>query len=171
MKRILAHRSFVVLAVAALALAAETVWAQNPHFVTVNGNPSGTDFGVCFKEAGLGDNQLIAYVASADATAQYVCINGGNKHPQATNKETVSGPVSATGTFSSGKNGTINQCLTLHAPSAGSFSCPSGQTLAVACVEYTDIDISDTTNNVSASVPDSGVLESTTVAGQFCTLE
>jgi hypothetical protein len=43
------------------------------------------------KEAGLGDNQLVDYVASADASATYACINGGGKHPQAQNKETVNG--------------------------------------------------------------------------------
>jgi hypothetical protein len=53
------------------------------------------------KEAGLGNNALISYTASADATATYVCINGGGNHPKATNKGTVSGLVSASGTFSS----------------------------------------------------------------------
>jgi hypothetical protein len=34
--------------------------------------------------------------------------------------------VRAAGMFSSDKNGTISQSLTLHPPSAGGFSCPSG---------------------------------------------
>ena len=171
MKRIITQRSKVVLALAALVCTAGIVWATSPHFVTASGNASGTNFVVCFKESGLGDNALISYEASASATAQYVCINGGNNHPSATNKETVHGPVSAAGTFESGKNGTISQCLTLKPPSAGSFSCPPGQTLALACVEYTNIDITDTTNTVFETVAtDSGLLESSSVAGQFCTL-
>jgi len=33
------------------------------------------------KEVGLGNNALISYTASADATATYACINGGGNHP------------------------------------------------------------------------------------------
>jgi len=65
----------------------------------------------------------------------------------------VSGPVSATGTFSSGKNGTISQSLTLSPPSAGSFSCPAGQRLVLAFVSYTNVAITDTTNKVTESIP------------------
>jgi hypothetical protein len=113
---------------------------------------SGPNLNVSFKEAGLGDNQNITYVASADGTAVYACINGGGNHPKATNKETVSGPVSATGTFSSGKNGTISQTLTLHPPSAGDFSCPNGQKLVLAFVSYNNVAITDTTNDVTEPI-------------------
>jgi hypothetical protein len=65
------------------------------------------DLTVTWKEAGLGDNQLIDYLASADGTATYVCVNNGGECPNAANKITVSGPVSAKGTFSSGQNGQI----------------------------------------------------------------
>jgi hypothetical protein len=130
-------------------------FAASPHFISASasGPDSAGNLAVSFKESGLGDNALITYVASADGTAVYACINGGNKHPQASNKETVSGPVSATGTFSSGKNGTISQSLTLSPPSAGSFSCPSGQRLVLAFDSYTHVAIADTTNNVTESIP------------------
>lgn len=129
--------------------------AQSPHFVraSASGPNSAGQLLVSFKEAGLGDNQLIRYVASADSTATYACINGGDKHPQAKNKETVSGPVSATGTFRSGKNGSISQTLTIDPPSAGSFSCPPGQRLVLASVSYTDVAITDTTNDVTEGIP------------------
>lgn len=143
----------VMLAVAlTFATAAD---AANPHFIRASAagpNASG-QLAVSFKESGLGDNQLITYVASADATATYACLNRGGNHPQAANKETVSGPVSATGTFSSGKNGTVSQSLTLDPPSAGSFSCPSGQRLVLASVSYTNVAIADTTNGVTESIP------------------
>jgi hypothetical protein len=102
-----------------------TGFAQSPHFLSASasGPDSDGNLVVSFKEAGLGNNALISYTASADATATYACINGGGNHPKATNKETVSGPVSASGTFSSGKNGSINQSLTIGPPSPGSFSC------------------------------------------------
>jgi hypothetical protein len=147
--------SACLLAIALCALTVSTAFAASPHFITASAAfaGSGPNLNVSFKEAGLGDNLLITYVASADGTAVYACINGGGNHPKATNKETVSGPVSATGTFSSGKNGTISQTLTLHPPGAGGFSCPNGQKLVLAFVSYTTVAITDTTNHVSASIP------------------
>ena len=142
------------LAIALLALTVSTAFAASPHFISASAAfaGSGANLNVSFKEAGLGDNLLITYVASADGTAVYACINGGGNHPKATNKETVSGPVSAMGTFSSGKNGTISQTLTLHPPSAGAFSCPSGQNLVLAFVSYSHVAITDTTNGVTAPI-------------------
>jgi hypothetical protein len=129
--------------------------AQSPHFISASASGPDSDGNliVSFKEAGLGDNVSIIYTASANATATYACINGGGNHPKATNKATVSGPVSATGTFSSGKNGSISQSLTLEPPSPGSFSCPSGQTLVLADVSYTNITIADTTNGITEDIP------------------
>ena len=49
-----------------------------------------------FDERGLG-NENIDYTLTADATAVYACINGGDNHPQAANKETVNAEVSAAG--------------------------------------------------------------------------
>jgi hypothetical protein len=129
--------------------------AASPHFIraSASGPNNAGQLLVSFKEAGLGDNQLITYVASADSTATYACFNRGGNHPQATNKETVSGPVSATGTFSSGRNGSISQTLTINPPSAGSFSCPPGQRLVLANVSYTNVAINDTTNGVTKGIP------------------
>ena len=106
-----------------------------------------------FTEAGLGDNVLISYVASADGSATYVCVNNGGGNPSAQNKTTVSGPVSAAGTFSSGKNGTISQTLTLNPPGPGAFTCPNGQTRQLASASYTNVTITDTTNGVSEAIP------------------
>src|SRR5262250_71001 len=103
------------LMLAGFVMAAPAALAVSPHFVsasaTVNADGSLT---VSFKEAGLGDNVLISYTASADATATYVCVNKGGANPSAANKTTVSGPVSASGQFSSGKNGSISESLTLN---------------------------------------------------------
>lgn len=137
-----------------LAVGVATVYATSPHFVgkvTAAFVDSGPDIQVCWKEAGLGNNQNINYEANADATATYVCANGGGQCPNAANKTTVSGPVSATGTFNSGNNGQISQCLTITPPSAGSFTCPSGQTLTLADVSYTSIEITDKTNDITQS--------------------
>jgi hypothetical protein len=143
-----------LLAMLMLVLSVSAAFADSPHFISASASFQGTgpNLNVSFKESGLGNNALITYVASADGTAVYACINGGGNHPKASNKETVNGPVSATGTFSSGKNGTISQTLTLSPPSAGDFTCPSGQKLVLAFVSYTNVSIADTTNGVTESI-------------------
>ena len=136
-----------------VAFAASAALAQNEHFVRASGNLNANgSLTVNFKEAGLGTNQLIDYELTADATATYVCVNRGGANPSAQNKTTVSGPVSATGTFSSGRNGQVTASLTL-SPPPSDISCPPGQSLELASVEYTNVVLTDTTNNVSISLP------------------
>src|SRR5215216_7217439 len=79
----------VVAAIAALAVGASVAVAAAPQFkaATSSVNNDGA-LVVSFDERGLG-NGNIDYTLSADATAVFACINGGGKHPQATNKETV----------------------------------------------------------------------------------
>jgi hypothetical protein len=69
------------------------------------------------------------------------------------NKTTVSGPVSASGTFNSGKNGNVTASLTV-SPPPSDISCPNGQTLKLASVSYTNVVLTDTTNQVSVSLGD-----------------
>jgi hypothetical protein len=123
--------------------------AQNEHFVgKVTATLQGTNVQVCWKEAGLGDNQTIDYVASADATATYVCVNNGGQCPDAANKVTVRGPATASGTFASAKNGEITACLVIQPLGPGTFTCPNGQTRTLAEVGYTNVSIEDVTNDV-----------------------
>src|SRR5207247_32839 len=103
-------------------------------------------------EAG-GGQQQVNYTLAASASATYACLNGGGNHPKASNKETVQGSVGSSGTFNP-TNGRVKASLTAGPLSQGSFSCPSGQTLVLACVSYTNILLTDTTNNVSTSVAD-----------------
>ncbi len=143
-----------------LLMAVTPVFAASPHFVSAGAkiNSSG-DLIVSWKEAGLGNDVTIFYTASAYATADYGCINGGGNHPKAANKVTVDGPVSGSGYFNSGQNGTISGSLTLYPPSVGSFSCPSGQTLVLADITYTNVSLMDTTNGITA--PISGTFSAT----------
>ena len=131
---------------------APTAQATSPHFVRASAELDGVNLDVDFKEAGLGTNQLIDYVANADGTAVYVCVNRGGANPSASNKTEVNGPVSASGTFNSGKNGQVTASLTLQPPSAGGFSCPKGQSLEIASASYANVTISDTTNGVTESI-------------------
>lgn len=149
-------KRYVVLAalVGAIAAISTVAFAQNEHFIRASGslNNNGS-LTVSFKEAGLGTNQLINYTLTADATAVYVCVNRGGANPSAQNKTTVSGPVSASGTFNSGKNGQVTASLTVNPPPSD-ISCPPGQSLELASVSYTNVTLTDTTNNVSISLGD-----------------
>ena len=152
MRRLLA---LLAVCFASIVLVAPSALAVSPHFVSATGSINNTTgaLTVNFKEAGLGGNQNIDYVLTADASATWVCVNKGGANPSASNKTTVSGPVSAGGTFNSGKNGNVTASLTVNPPPLGSdFSCPKGQTLRLASVSYSNVTITDTTNGVSAVV-------------------
>ena len=149
-------RSTIVAALATLAAVltfAAPAWADAPkfHSATSSVNNAGA-LVVNFDERGLG-NDNIDYTLTADATAVYACINGGGNHPQAANKETINAEVSAAGSFEP-KNGRVVASLSAGPPSAGSFSCPKGQRLVLASVSYTNIVLTDTSNNVTTPVPD-----------------
>lgn len=139
---------------AALAVGIGPALATSPHFISTSTSGVNNDgsLTVNWKEAGLGNNQNITYNLSANSTAEYACINHGGNHPQASNKETVSGPVSATGTFNSGKNGNINGSLTVQPPGPGSFSCPGNQRLVLAMVSYSNVTLTDTTNTLTETL-------------------
>ncbi len=142
------------LVLAALLMAAPAAFAVNAHFISASDtlNSDGS-MSASFKEAGLGTNVNINYTLSANGTATWVCVNNGGANPSAQNKTTVNGPVSASGTFSSGKNGNVTASLTVQPPPSD-ISCPKGQKLELASVSYTDVTLTDTTNGVSVSLGD-----------------
>lgn len=121
------------------------------HSATSSVNNTGA-LVVSWDERGLG-NENIDYTLTADATAVYACINRGGKNPEAANKETINGDVSTGGSFEA-RNGRVQASLATGPISAGDFSCPGGQRLVLASVSYTNIVLTDTTNNVSTTVPD-----------------
>jgi len=136
--------------VAALACAVSVAWAQNTRFFKATATLVGGDVVVNWKEVGLGDNQSIDYAASAYVTATYVCVGPGGGCHNISNQLRVEGPVTATGTFASGKNGSITASLTLEPPAPGTtFSCPGGSSLTLSEVSYSNITITDRTNNSS----------------------
>jgi len=143
----------VVAAFAAMITFTAPASAAAPkfHSATSSVNNAGA-LVVSFDERGLG-NENVDYLLTADATAVYACINRGGKNPEAANKETINAEVSAGGSFEP-KNGRVIASLTAGPPSAGSFSCPPGQQLVLASVSYTNIVLTDTTNNVSTTVAD-----------------
>jgi hypothetical protein len=141
-----------VLSMLVVALAAVPALAANPHFISASasGPNAAGNLRVNFKIAGLGDNQTITVTASADATAVYACQNNGGKFPSDPKKTQVSGPVSASGQFTSGQNGQITGSLTLRPP-ATTLSCPNGQHRVLVSVSYTNVRVSG--GGDTASIP------------------
>jgi len=139
------------LSVTALAFAAPALAA--PHFQSASSSVNNAGaLVVNFDERGLG-NDNVTYTLTADATALYACINRGGKNPEAANKQSFEGQVSGGGSFEV-KNGRVVASLTAGPLLAPQFTCPSGQQRVLAAVTYTNIVLTDTTNNVSTTVPD-----------------
>jgi hypothetical protein len=120
------------------------VHAQNAHFIRASASGPDADGNVLvsFKIAGLGDTVTTTVTATADATAIYACRNRGQKCPNAANKQEVTQPVSASGQFTSGKNGSISNNLTLTPPQP-TLSCPNGQELVLVSVTYSNVRLSE----------------------------
>jgi hypothetical protein len=138
-----------MLLVFSLAIAA---WGDSPHFLKADADVNNSGgLVVTFKEAGLGNAVTSEVItAQASASAVYECINGGDKHPKASNKETVNSEVSASGEFPV-RNGSVSGSLTISPPGPGSFSCPAGQSLVFVSVTYTNVSV--TGAGVTAGIP------------------
>jgi hypothetical protein len=142
-----------IVAVSALMLLAPTLAsAQNPHFVNPSASQSGNNLVCRFKEAGLGSGQEVTITCSADATAEYQCINKGGKNPSAANKRTINEEVSESGDFTATKSGQVTGSLTIEPPGPGDFSCPPGQSLTLASVTYDNVVLTDETTGATANL-------------------
>ena len=130
----------LLLLVAAVAIGVGTAWAESPHFISASASKACPNLVASFKIAGLGSVPSATITLSGQATATYVCINGGGQNPSAANKETVTAPVTVSGTFPV-RNGQTTGSLTLTPPGPGSFQCPPGQTLVLAMVTYQDVTV------------------------------
>jgi hypothetical protein len=119
------------------------------HFFSATASIDGSGaLVVSFDEAGVGQ-QTVNESLTADGSALYACINGGGNHPKAANKQLSHGPVNANGAFAPTKNGRVTGSLSGGPPSS-TLVCPSGQTFVLACVKYTNIFLTDTTNGATA---------------------
>ena len=137
--------SILTLTVIALSgFMATTVRAQNPHFLSCGASGVNSDgsLNASFRIAGLGSNQSLTVTASADANATYGCLNHGQNCPNAANKSTVTGVVTAQGTFTSGKNGSVRGSLTVDPPPNSTLNCPGGQRVVLVSVNYTNVSLS-----------------------------
>jgi hypothetical protein len=142
----------VAVAAATLTFGAYAAFAtKGAHFFSTSSSVA--DNGalvVTWDEAGVGQQQ-VAYTLTADTTALYACINNGGHNPKATNKRSVSGTVTAEGTFDP-TNGRVHGSFTTGPLTESAFNCPPGQTRVLAQATYTNIVLTDTTNDVSANI-------------------
>ena len=144
---------FALLVLAAFTLTVAFADSANFDERRTGAKCAGANLDVSFRETGLGNTPFVSYLATANATATYACINGGQHNPRAANKRDVNGPVSAPGSFPSSKNGSVVGNIILNPPSAGDFSCPPGQALVLFSAAYSQVTITDTDHNVSFTLP------------------
>ena len=126
----------LVLALTTAAVSVLPALAGNPHFVTVSATRSGNTLIITGKEAGLGDEQQVSIEVNASAS----CINPGDNHPKAGNKESVS----ATGTFPV-QNGKAE--FTLYLTATFQPECAPPMT-----VVFSSVLVGDLTNSLSVSL-------------------
>jgi len=143
----------LVAVIATLAITASATFAVAAKFHSVSSSVNNDGaLVVSWDQRGVGEGD-INYTLTADATALWACINRGGKNPEAANKQSFEGQVSTGGSFES-KNGRVQGTLVAGPLGPGDFSCPGGQRLVLASVSYTNIVLTDTTNNSSTAVPD-----------------
>jgi hypothetical protein len=145
----------LVTGLSALMLAAGPAAADSPHFIsegTASITSSGAYLVTNFKEAGLGNTATTeAITLSATATATYVCVNGGGNHPKASNKQSVTTPLSNTQSFPV-RNGQTTGSISVGPPAAGPFQppCSPPQTVELAFVSYTNVVLTGLAGDTSA---------------------
>ncbi len=145
----------LISAIAAVLIAATAALADSPHFLFADNSVGSTGaLTTSFKEAGLGTGTTsVSITLKADSSALYQCFNNGGNHPKAGNKETVSAALQTSGTFPV-RNGQTTGSLMVGPPGAGSFSCPSGQTLFLQSVTYSNTIVSDAFGTSIHASPD-----------------
>jgi hypothetical protein len=122
---------------ALVAVGTQAAYAGSPHFVsnTVTASRTGNSLTVSGKEAGLGDESQVHIVITATAA----CINPGDHHPKAANKQSIS----AAGDFPA-QNGKSEFSLTVTATFQPDCTPPM-------TVVFSNVTVTDTTNGISKS--------------------
>ncbi|MGH3858190.1 hypothetical protein [Actinokineospora sp.] len=123
--------------------AAGAAWPDSPGKLTATA-----------KLAGLGASVTITVAATADPTSTHACRNNGGDSPADPKTTQTVTTVTASGQFTSGKNGRLSATLT-GAPPAATVACPPGQRAVMVSVTYTGVTVS------------AGPSVTTSVAGTF----
>ena len=140
----------LVLVTTAAVAAAAAIAAAQPQFLRAPSAQLGSPKVIVkWTEVGLGQVDSIDYTATTVAAARFQCVNRGNKCPAASNKEDVLVNLSVGGTFNVDRNGRISDSLTILAPES-TLVCPGNQVVSVVSVVFTNITLTDETNQISA---------------------
>jgi uncharacterized membrane protein len=129
----------LMLVIGVLAISASTATAAanfhgTPTFAINNAGQL-----ICSGDvSGLGNVSSTEASCTATSTVDYQCINNGGKNPTAGNKRTVTGDVGTNVTVPV-HNGRATANISVNPEGPGSFSCPSGQSLFLVGVCYSDI--------------------------------
>jgi hypothetical protein len=146
--------ALTVFGVLALPVAAS---AGNAHFIksASGATLNGSNLVCSFKEAGLQSGSVETIGCTATESITYECVNNGGKNPSAANKQTFLTTGSVSGTFGADQNGNVvgSEAITPTSASSLGFSCPSGQTLLLASVTYSNVTITDVTSGATLDVP------------------
>lgn len=128
------------LAAGLMAAGATPAAARNPHCIRnqtfAEGPDANGDLEVCFKIAGLGNEDVIVTV-SANAEACYACQNNGGNFPQDPKKEQVEAEVQNSVRITP-ENGNVQDCLTLEEPPT-TLDCPGNQEPVLVTVSYSNV--------------------------------
>jgi hypothetical protein len=133
------HRLLMMLVtpvVAIMLITPRPAQAGSPHFVSVEVTREGNTLYADGKEAGLGGETQVHIELSADAA----CINPGQKHPKAANKESFS----AAGDFPVQNGKAVFQ---LQLTPTFQPDCTPPMT-----VEFTNVSVCDTNHDVCAFI-------------------
>lgn len=158
MKRILSTVPILIALLITAGAIPGQAWGQSSgaHFqknsVSAAIQPNG-DLIVSFVEAGLGNGD-VTYLVTGDVSATFFCVANSGGIPNAANKTVVNASESAGGTFQP-KNGKVTASLTLPAPAAPVSSpptCGAGQDLRLQSVTWSNVVLTDQTNNISTPV-------------------
>jgi hypothetical protein len=130
----------------------------SPHFINATSSVANNGaLVVNFKEAGLGDNQLIDYTLTGNVSATLGFTNKGGNVVQGEPYQSTN-TLLASGTFESGRNGNVTATLTSAAPSDPNLKQPNGNGWKLVFdVSYTNLVLTDTTNDVFTTVPDASL--------------
>lgn len=150
---------------AALAAAGDDI---NPKFVATNAAANGLEVEITWRESGLWPEMLIHNAVVGEATATYVCLEGGQT--RLADRLNVDDLVRSEGEFTATRRGVASGMLSLKPPQPGMFSCAPGQRLKIACVMYTQLSCKDDTYAVSSDLRRTMVLFEPGYS-QFCNLD
>jgi len=142
--------------------------APAPHFVVAPPNyksavtqayASNPDaYAAVIDEVGLGPNESVNYLVTAQASADYQCTANAPNTPTGFQRtgpsQYVTGLVSATGTFLADRTGEVNQILLLTAPAAPNQTCPVGYQLRPRRQSFITVRVLDRGHQLHEALPD-----------------